>query len=384
MSKPDKKRRRELKRDAKRREARRRESISPVKRLARAPGEIECWISEDFEELGQAQIFVFKRGGGQSGVACFLVDRGVVGLKDAWTRLGVEPADLSDMLERSKRNGIHMRPGTIEEARCLVAGGVRWAHDNGMRLPSDWAKTASVIGGVGDWASADVSRFAREFAGHPEDLRQRLRAESFESYLQRNDVDFVFSSEAPYMDLRTGRYHSLPPGSWDTDDADNAGDADDSDEDFDDLSSEELFEVIPAEHLSDLQRHLTPAATALAADTAAWLAARDQSPGGPLREAWLVLMLAKMIATRLLSDADADAEPNDDDEMQIADLSGDFIALLERRFQADNPGLHEAIGHALHYLETDPMRMSRAVLAQGMGDPPSSEPDASLGDAAPL
>lgn len=178
MSKTDKKQRNKAKRQAKRLAIKRRDSISPIKRLAEAKGDVEYWMSEDFEELGQAQMFVYKRAAGLSGVACFLVDQGVVGLKDCWVRMRIERSEFQEMIDRSQERGISMRRVLPEQIRRMVAGGIRWAHENGMRLPKDWAKPASFIGGVSDWASADVSAFVKEFTGHPEDLRQRLIGES--------------------------------------------------------------------------------------------------------------------------------------------------------------------------------------------------------------
>src|SRR5690349_6827750 len=92
MAKPDKSHRHNAKRKAKRQAIRRQQSVSPVKRLASAPGELECWASENFEQTGQMQLFAWKRAAGLSGVACFLLDRGVVGLKDAWVSMGVDHA----------------------------------------------------------------------------------------------------------------------------------------------------------------------------------------------------------------------------------------------------------------------------------------------------
>jgi hypothetical protein len=209
MAKPDKKRRRELKRKEKRLAIRKRESVSPVKRLADAPGELECWMSKEFEVMGQASAFCYKRAAGLTGVACFLVDRGVVGLKDAWIQLNVDYSRFEEMLEISASRGIVTRQVPLDQVRNLVAGGVRWATENGMRLPKDWMRAAAFIGGIGDYKSADVSQFVKEFAGHPEDLRQRLIGETLETYLRRTDIRFIFSDAAPYMDPKTGEYVDL-------------------------------------------------------------------------------------------------------------------------------------------------------------------------------
>jgi hypothetical protein len=206
MANPDKFHRHKAKRKAKRQAIRRQQSVSPVKRLAEAPGELECWASENFEQMGQMQLYAWKRAAGLSGVACFLIDAASSALKDAWVSMGVDHAYFEDILDRASDNGIRMRRITPDEARRWIAGGLRWAHDNGMRLPKDWQRPASLIGGVGDWHSADVSAFIKEFAGHPEDLRQRLVSEPLETYIQRPDINFIFNESAPYMDQATGRY----------------------------------------------------------------------------------------------------------------------------------------------------------------------------------
>jgi hypothetical protein len=206
MPKADKKQRHRAKREAKRRKLQKQKSISPIKRLADAPGKIEYWMSDDFDVLGQAQMFIYKQAAGLTGIACFLVDRGVVGLKDAWSRINIDRLEFAEMLEKCSDRGITMRPATLDEVRRMVAGGIRWAHENGMRLPKDWVKPASLLGGINNWMTADVSGFVKEFAGHREDLRQRLIGEPFESYIQRDDIAFVFSDLAPYMNQETGDY----------------------------------------------------------------------------------------------------------------------------------------------------------------------------------
>ena len=133
MPKADKKQRHKARRQAKRFEIKRRDSISPVKRLAEAKGDVECWMSDDFDELGQAQMFVFKRAAGLSGVACFLVDQGVVGLKDSWVRMRIERSEFQEMLDVSRDRGISMRRVVPEQirawSRAESAGPMRTACD---------------------------------------------------------------------------------------------------------------------------------------------------------------------------------------------------------------------------------------------------------------
>jgi len=287
MSRPDKRQRHKAKREAKRREMRRREGISPVARLAAAPGEIDCWMSGDFAKMGQTQIYVYKRAAGLSGIACFLIDRGVVGLKDAWARTGVERTEFDEMLQGCNGRGIPMSRVPLEDARRMIAGGVRWAYEHGMRLPKDWAKAAAILGGVGDWAKADVSLFAKEFAGHPEDLRQRLLSEPFDSFIRRKDIRIVFSDDAPYHGVAT---HDFDP-------------LDDSDQDEED--EESVAGDIPVEELDAMSEQFMAAAKVVAAQTVDWLRVRGQTPSPELPEAWRALMLATIMTNAAMPDTPA-------------------------------------------------------------------------------
>ncbi len=266
MAKANKKQRHEARRKAKKLEARRREAISPVKRLADLSGEVECWMSDGFEQVGQMQIFAYKSAGGMTGVAAFLVDQGVVGLKDAWHNIGIDRAMLDSMMDGVKTGGVKMVRCKLDEARRWVAGAARWAHDNGMRLPKDWLKTATLIGGVGDWKAADVSNFVMEFAGHPEDLRQRLIGQSFESYLAREDVEFTFSDLAPYKNQRTGGHMA--------------------DEEFDDDAELDDVEI--------MRESMVKCIDLLAEETSFWLRDQNQTASPELTRAWLAILVAKL------------------------------------------------------------------------------------------
>ena len=364
MPKADKKQRHKAKRAAKRQAGRRRQSVSPLKRLAAAPGEAECWMSDGMDELGQVGALVFKRGAGLMGVACFLVDRGVVGLKDAWTRMGVEHGEFEEMLEKSRDDGLPTRRATPAEVRRIVAGGARWAHDNGMRLPKDWLKAASLIGEVGDWRSADVSAFVREFAGHPDDLRQRLIGEPFESYLMRPDVDFLFDDSAPYMDQKTGEY-------VDEDEFDDEGDAfDDNDADYRDFddgdADDDDAELSALDEFGDLlldevMKRMTPAAASLAGETEDWLRrTRHDEPSPELVEAWKAIMCASMLSKAAMQDAN---------KADLAQLGAEILSALEQQVERSRSAAYQrAVKQALEHLHTGMKSLEEAGIDPGLFD----------------
>jgi len=281
------------------------------------------------------ELFVYKQGGGLAGVAAFLVDQGVVGLKDAWVTMGVDRSEMVDIIDQSTRRGIRMRRVSVDEVRRWVAGGLRWAHDNGMRLPKDWQKPASIIGGGGDWASADVSAFEKEFAGHPEDLRQRLIAEPLETFLQRKDITFTFSTAAPYMDQRTGEYHDKAV--FDGEDEDDG--------EFDDASEEVLAALADQLHTS---------ARAVLAETTAWVTSKGKTPSPELDEAWQAIMLSSMTAKAAL--------PEPRDPKEYAELSNKLLADIARQFEPQRRREFErAIGQVRAHLEADKGLLRRAI-----------------------
>jgi len=338
MSKADKKQRQKAKRDAKKRDARRRDSISPVKRLAEARGELQCWLSDNFDERDQMQIFVHKRGAGLAGMAAFLIDRGVAGLKDAWTRMPVDQDEFTDMIEGYQDRGFPMRRAELEEAQRWVAGAARWAHDNGMRLPKDWIKTALLIGGPGDWEHADVSAFTKEFAGHPEDLRQRLIGEPLESYLRRKDISFIFNENAPFQ--KSG--NAAGGGLFDLDE--------------DEL--EEIADELPLEEINQIIERFRPAATALAAQTSGWLAERHEEPSPELFEAWRSVMMATMLSKAVM--------PEENNEFE--DFGYELLEDLSGRIEPSRQVEYDlAVGQVLKHLAINTSMMQNAVVEHGFG-----------------
>lgn len=352
MAKQDKKQRHEAKRKAKRLEARRRDAVSPVKCLADSKYEPECWMSDGTH--GQIQMFAHKLGGGLSGAAFFLLDRGVVGLKDGWARVPLGREEFKEMLDSSAANGIPMRPATPEELRRFVAGGARWAHDNGMRLPPDWLKAASLIGGVGDWASADVPPFfIKEFAGHPEDLRQRLIGESFQSFVARRDIRFLFSDAAPIRDEPGVRI--IKP------------DEDDEFDDEDEKASERFeaaLESLPIGYLHLLLHHYGPAAAPLADETSRWLLARGEAPSSELVQGWKSLIVACLLAEVQRPGSSRD---------EFVEWSDGILAGLLRRTPFDRYEEHQrTVEQSLEYLGTNPNMMAEAIAKYVDGPPPKA------------
>jgi len=361
MPKADKKQRQKLKREAKKRDTRRRESVGPLKRLADAPGDVECWMSADMETFRQAQIFTFKRGRGICGAAFFLIDRGVVGLKDTWTLIDISYQEFRTYIDKCESAGFRMDRVSLDEVRRRVGGAAKWAHQNGMRLPKDWLKVASVIGGVGDWMSADMSEFAMEFVGHPEDLRRRLIGEPFDTYVQRTDVAFVFSENAPVMDLETGEYENVKnPFGGEDDDEDDFDDEDNEEIDEDDAENIPDISPVFAEQIAILTRRCFPTTLALASQSVQCLKAKGETPSTELVEAWTTAMVASMLAKT--------SKPDAPDE-EVQKLVHSFLMTLAKRLGPSRTAEHRrAINQTLGQIAEDPQIMRKAIDKYGILD----------------
>jgi hypothetical protein len=334
MSNSSRKQRHEAKREAKRKAARRSASVSPWKRLVRAPGEVECWMSDGLETDGQAQVYCYKQAGRLQGLAGFLLDRGVLGLTDAWFQVNISRERFDTLLRNAREEELPLHRVPVEQACRRIAGAARWAHEHGMRLPHEWLKAAQLFGGVGDWKSADVSGFVKVFAGHPEDLVQRCIGEPFESFLSRSDIEFIFSDTAPY---------ETP--------------FDDQEADLDTVEG-----PLDAETLAGVRQAIDRQSAAideLVARTQEWVTERGESPSPELAEAWRSIMAAALVSG---SYSEEDAQ---------ADIGLDTLGQLTMDFDPERlPDLDRAISQALTHLQTDYTMMSQAVLNQ----PPEHAP----------
>ncbi len=346
MPSADKKQRQKKKREAKKRDLRRRESVSPVKRLADTPGVTEYWTSGDFGLRGQSEILVHKQAGGLTGFAAFLIDRGVVGLKDAYTRLGVSIGEFREVLDGSRDRGVPLTRTTATEAAAVIAGAIRWTRQNGMRLPKDWEKTVRILGPMPDIDTADVSKFVMEFEGHPEDLRQRLIGEPFDAFVKRKDVSILFSDEAPF---KGSALHKLDV----PDELYDEGDEDDDDGDDRGESGAGVAGDQPAEQLEEILRMTTPAATTLVEQTKLWLSARGEAASAELFEAWRSVLVAAALAKMAL--------PNGS-QKQVSGLAYNLIESLVGRIDEERVKEYDrALAQVVQHSQADPDVMESAI-----------------------
>jgi len=200
---PDRSRQKErkrLKRKRKQEALRKAASASPFKLISRLPAEVQCWMNTNWEQTRQASIFVLRQTrSGRCAMANFLVDFGMAGLKDAYGRLDSTAAEFFDEVLEPFRDRFPMASIDPSEAGRYIAGGIRFAHDNGFRLPHRYERWVAILGDIGDWRNADVSDFEMEFAGSLDDLRHRLIGQPVEEFLAREDVSIVLSDLAPSL-----------------------------------------------------------------------------------------------------------------------------------------------------------------------------------------
>jgi hypothetical protein len=190
-----------LKRAKKQKEARRLQTLSPFRRAAHN-GQIECYRGRTDEGIGTLMVLGHITSGSYA-MAGFLIDFWCVGLKDAFGQKQIARAEFDQQIMPQWRTGGETI-GKIEPeaARRLIAGAIRFSHQNGFRLPEHWDRYAAILGDLGDIAKADLSEFGVDgklrYVGTQQFLRERLAKCSVDEFLRRPDVEFVF--QAPGFD----------------------------------------------------------------------------------------------------------------------------------------------------------------------------------------
>jgi hypothetical protein len=194
-----------LKRKQKQLAHRKAKGVTALQKVALLGGTLECYVNPDWQGKGLASIVVLaKTPGGRCAYAGFLVDSWCVGLKDAWGKSEASAAEIQELRERAVRDmaGVRM---SADEARRLVAGGVRFSRQNGFRLPDHWQKWVSVFGEMGPPESVDLTGFGIEtergtklrYVGTEQFLRSRLIASTVEAFMSRPDVEVLMDVGAP-------------------------------------------------------------------------------------------------------------------------------------------------------------------------------------------
>ena len=196
----------ERKREAKKRFELRAHSGSIYKRVGTAGELVACCINAHWREDGLASIHVLRRipGGGHAS-ASFLVDTSCLGLKDAWGRLDTSYEEFNSGIIEGMSRTLEMGHADLELARRLVAGGIRFAYQNGFRLPPRFDRWTALLGDIGDWRTADLTDFGEggrlRYVGTKEELKRRLVGCSVEEFLARDDVDFIMGEDdLAYLD----------------------------------------------------------------------------------------------------------------------------------------------------------------------------------------
>lgn len=201
-----KKEKQRLKRKQKQRETRRAAAVTPLQRIAREGGRLECYVHDGWEEGGMATIQVLGHApGGKLCQAGFLVDTWCVGLKDAYGHREITRLEFDETLDRMS-GMMDMVPLDPAEAKRLVAGAIRFSRRNGFRLPPHYDRWTAIFGDLGDIDAADLTEFGVEggklrYVGDEQFLRRRLIGCTVEEFLARPDVEWVTPEGIP-LDAR--------------------------------------------------------------------------------------------------------------------------------------------------------------------------------------
>ena len=321
------KERQRLKREKKKAQERRAMAGSPYKRIGQA-GKLEaCYVNADWEAGGIAAIHLIRQNpqGGMA-LACFLIDLWCAGLKDAWGAIDMTSDDTDGHLKRAGEvfDLVRIDP---EAARHLVAGAIRFARQNGFRLPPHFERWTNVLGDLPDIATADLRQFGKDggllWVGSLDDLQRRLIGCSVDEFLARPNVHFISEVE-------------------DLDDAEL-----DDDEDDDSLKDEEDFE----EFLKDFGA-LTEECYSNALRRCQ---ERGETPMPEMREALSAMLLGQLLRERL------DMEPEDSPFRISAEK---LMKAMQANLQIEMPPELKEVVEQIDRLGQEPVNPERAAIGQ--------------------
>ena len=289
MSKPSKKERRRVKQKLKHKQSIKLRNESPYKRLA-AAGRVEaCKVNDSCREQGLFSIHALLSVPNRPPtLACFLVDKWCMGLKDAWGRLDMTYERYHDFMESAEsRAGFKLVDMDPDEARKLIAAGIHQANVMGFRLPPNYGKWAKAMGVGDDWASADISDFGKDgkyfFVGPLDHLAKHLIDGDVEKFLARPDVGYIAGMPGDFEpddeEFEAGEDEEIE----DLDDED-----DEDDLDFDEDKEKELTD----EEMQSFEEIVGTTANGMQNAVRKWCFANGLAPHPRLDEAVMLTLIA--------------------------------------------------------------------------------------------
>ena len=195
------KERHQRKRHQRKRDLVRAKSVSPYRKIGKSGELVACYVNDNWQSKGFAAFYVLRHAS-QHGIVmgAFLVDLWCAGLKDAWGRLDITMEEFNEgVLKSEMADQVDLVRVDLGIVRRIVAGGLRFAQQNGFRLPPRYQRWTALLGDIGDWESADLEDFGVDgklrWVGPMTDLKARLIACSADDFLSREDVDYVVGDD---------------------------------------------------------------------------------------------------------------------------------------------------------------------------------------------
>lgn len=203
-----KKQKQRLKREAKRSRHQKLATLSPYRKVEMFSNLHACYINSDWRTRGQAIGYVVRQmRDGSMTFMTFLIDLWCAGLKDIWAKFDLFSDEVNEYVKHTRENmGTSMTRVSLDEIKPLLAAGVRFARQNGFRLPADLQKCLAFVGEI-DSTNADLTGFGYE--GDPgklywmaplSDLRKRLVGCTVEEFLAKPNVEYMAELGEDYFE----------------------------------------------------------------------------------------------------------------------------------------------------------------------------------------
>ena len=114
-----------------------------IKQKARTLPIVECFITPDWEDCGECNIFVARQHtNGNYTVGVYLVDTFCVGIKDADYRFNIDDDEYTELKERFPGN---FESVTYNEAHNIIFGALEYAEDLGFKPHKDFGVAQYIL-----------------------------------------------------------------------------------------------------------------------------------------------------------------------------------------------------------------------------------------------
>ncbi|NPV53077.1 MAG: hypothetical protein HPY71_06090 [Firmicutes bacterium] len=165
-----------------------------------------CWVNEDYKEAGMASVIVARRlPNGRLAFAAYLVDILGLGLKDCFGDMNATEEKFRARILDQGDEGLKHVPCSLLLAQQLVWGGMRYAQQNGFRIPWEFSTWQHIVGPLPEKEQIPPDMFGRDgkplIIGDLDDIVSRSVRHFDPGKLKEEGIDFIIGTALEKMEI---------------------------------------------------------------------------------------------------------------------------------------------------------------------------------------